>query len=111
MTGLDLESWMVAEAVLGPTDDDAHFHKIFGRVLCSPSAYSNPADFQGAAAGLKIRGGLKRVCCQGSCFETRGQYTSATRLFDIPCSGKGGKKQAKLCWLVSFVLIRFGKVA
>ncbi|CAE7197358.1 KIFC3 [Symbiodinium sp. CCMP2456] len=30
------------------------FHEIFGRVLCSPSVYSDPQDFTGAAAGLKI---------------------------------------------------------
>ncbi|CAJ1454165.1 unnamed protein product [Effrenium voratum] len=43
-------------AALGPMDDtaDTHFHKIFGRVLCSPSAWSRPEDFEGEAAGLKI---------------------------------------------------------
>ncbi|CAE7530009.1 GT13 [Symbiodinium natans] len=45
-----------ARGAVGPTDDyaGAQFHNIFGRVLCSPSIHSNPEDFQGEAAGLKI---------------------------------------------------------
>ncbi|CAE7529985.1 KIFC3 [Symbiodinium natans] len=48
-----------AECVQAATSKTAslagfRFHEIFGRVLCSPSVYSNPEDFTGAAAGLKI---------------------------------------------------------
>eukprot|EP00439_Symbiodinium_sp_Y106_P023123 s926_g2.t2 len=47
-------SWAAIASSADPGSAGYRFHEIFGRVLCSPSVYSDPQDFTGAAAGLKI---------------------------------------------------------